>query len=109
KHIERCKILLHLIDVTHNDVISAYDCTHNELELYNSDLVRKEEFVVLNKCDLLEEAEIMEKKNHLANYLDKEVLCLSIDDDLQPILRSLSEKLKKNNPKETDVYDPFNS
>ncbi|MDG7057267.1 MAG: GTPase ObgE [Wolbachia endosymbiont of Penenirmus auritus] len=107
KHIERCKILLHLIDITHDDVISAYDCTHNELGLYNSDLVKKEEVVVLNKCDLLEEAEILEKKKHLANYLDKEVLCLSIDDDLQPILRLLSEKLKKNNPRETDVYDPF--
>lgn len=107
KHIERCKILLHLIDVTHGDVISAYDCTHNELGLYNSDLVRKEEVVVLNKCDLSEEAEILEKRSHLANYLNKEILYLSIDDDLQPILRLLSKKLKKNNPRETDVYDPF--
>jgi len=107
KHIERCKILLHLIDVTHDDVISAYNCTHNELKLYNSDLIKKEETVVLNKCDLLEEAEILEKKNHLANYLDREVLCLSIDDDLQPILRLLSKKMKKSDPKKIDVYDPF--
>lgn len=106
RHIERCKILLHLIDVTHDDIISAYNCTHNELKLYNSDLIKKEETVVLNKCDLLEEAEILEKKNHLANYLDREVLCLSIDDDLQPILRLLNEKVKT---KEIDVYDPFNA
>ncbi|GFY65167.1 enolase [Trichonephila inaurata madagascariensis] len=107
KHIERCQILLHLIDVTHDDVVSAYSCIHNELELYNGDLVEKEEIVVLNKCDLLREAEILEKKNHLANYLNKEVLCLSINGDLQPILRLLNEKLKKSNPKEIDVYDPF--
>lgn len=56
---------------------------------------------------LIEEAEILEKKNHLANYLNKEVLCLSINGDLQPILRLLSEKLKKSNSKEIDVYDPF--
>ncbi|WP_168463986.1 Obg family GTPase CgtA [Wolbachia endosymbiont of Ctenocephalides felis wCfeT] len=95
KHIERCKILLHLIDVTSEDIISVYNCTHNELELYNSELVEKEEIIVLNKCDLLDDAEILEKKNNLAKYLNKEILCLSITDDLQPILRLLSKKLRK--------------
>ncbi|QKX03130.1 GTPase ObgE [Wolbachia endosymbiont of Litomosoides sigmodontis] len=107
KHVERCKILLHLIDITHDNVISAYNCTRNELELYNSDLVKKEEIVMLNKCDLLREVEIFEKKNHLADYLNKEVLCLSISEDLQPILRLLNEKLKRGSPREMGVYDPF--
>ncbi|NUY39748.1 GTPase ObgE [Wolbachia endosymbiont of Litomosoides brasiliensis] len=107
KHVERCKILLHLIDVTHDNVISAYNCTRNELELYNSDLVKKEEIVMLNKCDLLREVEIFEKKKHLANYLNKEVLCLSVSEDLQPLLRLLNEKLKRGSTREMDVYDPF--
>ncbi|QIT36418.1 GTPase ObgE [Wolbachia endosymbiont of Brugia pahangi] len=107
KHVERCKILLHLIDVTHDNVVSAYNCMRNELELYNSDLVKKEEIIVLNKCDLLRKVEIFEKKNHLANYLNKEVLCLSIGEDLQPILRLLNEKLKKGSSRKMDVYDPF--
>ncbi|APR99074.1 Obg family GTPase CgtA [Wolbachia endosymbiont of Folsomia candida] len=107
KHIERCKILLHLIDATHDDVISAYNCTHNELELFNSELAQKEEIVVLNKCDLLAEQEVFEKRNHLTKHLGKEVLCLSIDDDLQSILRLLNTKLQKNKPKESEVYDPF--
>ncbi|QKX02596.1 Obg family GTPase CgtA [Wolbachia endosymbiont of Dirofilaria (Dirofilaria) immitis] len=107
KHIERCKILLHLIDITHDDVILAYNCTRNELKLYSSDLIKKEEIVVLNKRDLLQEAEILKKRSHLANYLNKKILCLSINDDLQPILRLLNEKLKKSNSKEINVYDPF--
>lgn len=94
KHIERCRILLHLIDVTHEDVVSAYSCTHNELKLYNSSLTKKEEIVVLNKCDLLTEQEILDKKNYLAHYLNKEVWCLSINDSLQSILRLLNAKLK---------------
>jgi GTP-binding protein len=107
KHIERCRILLHLIDATHDDVISTYNCTHKELELYNDDLVKKEEIVVLNKCDLLTEEEIFTKKNHLTKHLDKEVLCLSIDDDLQPTLRLLNAKLQKTRPQENVEYDPF--
>ncbi|MDF0607312.1 GTPase ObgE, partial [Wolbachia endosymbiont of Onchocerca gibsoni] len=81
---------------------------HNELKLYNYNLTKKEEIVVLNKCDLLQEAEILKKRNYLVNYLNKEILCLSINDDLQSILRLLSEKLKKSNSKKTtNVYDPF--
>lgn len=108
KHIERCKILLHLVDVTYEDVISAYECTHNELKLYDSSLAEKEEIVVLNKCDLQTEQEILDKKNNLVQHLGKEVLCLSIDDDLQPILRLLNTKLLGLSPKKADSsYDPF--
>ncbi len=104
KHIERCKILVHLIDATNDDVISTYNSTHNELRCYNKYLAQKEEILVLNKCDLLEGEEILDKKNHLTNYLGKEVLSLSINDDMQPILRSLYAKLQT---KEIQRYDPF--
>ncbi|MDD9332007.1 MAG: GTPase ObgE [Wolbachia sp.] len=107
KHIKRCKILLHLIDVTHDDVVSAYNCTRTELKLYNSSLIEKEEIIVLNKCDLLTKEEILNKKSNLTQHLGKKVLCLSIDDDLQPILRLLNTKLQKINPLENVVYDPF--
>ncbi|QKX01476.1 GTPase ObgE [Wolbachia endosymbiont of Cruorifilaria tuberocauda] len=107
KHIERCKILLHLIDVIHEDVISAYNCVHNELRIYSSNLIKKEEIILLNKCDLLQEEEVIKKKNYLANHLNKEILCLSSNSDLQPILKLLSEKLKKSDSKEIDTYNPF--
>ncbi|MDN5248227.1 MAG: GTPase ObgE [Wolbachia endosymbiont of Tyrophagus putrescentiae] len=107
KHIERCKILLHLIDVTHDDLIAAYNCTHNELELYNSNLAEKEEVVVLNKCDLLTEEEIKSKAGCLTSYLNKEVLCLSINDNLLPILRLLKAKLHKDGLEERKEYNPY--
>ncbi|WFW29979.1 MAG: GTPase ObgE [Wolbachia endosymbiont of Menacanthus eurysternus] len=95
KHIERCKILFHLIDISQDDVISAYNCIHNELRYYNIDLIRKEEVVALNKCDLYEELEILEKKNYLASYLNKEVICLSSNSNLYSTLELLNKKLKK--------------
>ena len=107
KHIERCKVLLHLIDVTHEDIILAYNTTYNELKLYKSNLTEKKEIVVLNKCDLVSAEEILKKKNLLSNYLRKNVMHLSLNTNLTPILRLLNSQLE--NKKESDSYDPFSS
>ena len=78
KHIERCKSLLHLIDITNEDLIKSYNQVKKELKNYSSELVKKKELIVLNKIDLVNE-DIIKKK--VADFLkDKncEVLTLSI-------------------------------
>ena len=55
KHIERCEVFLHLIDITSEDVVKAYRDIRKELELYDRGLVQKPEVVALNKCDALPE------------------------------------------------------
>ena len=57
KHIERCKTLLHLIDITEDDLFISYNQVRKELSKYSKDLVRKKEIVVLNKTDLIDEEE----------------------------------------------------
>ena len=52
-HIERCAVLLHLIDGTSSDVLGDYETIVGELEAYGSDLARKQRIVVLNKADAL--------------------------------------------------------
>ena len=54
KHIERCKSLLHLIDITNKDLIKSYNEVKNELQNYSSELSKKKELIVFNKIDLLE-------------------------------------------------------
>ena len=54
KHIERCKTLLHLIDITEKDLESTYKQVKNELKSYSKDLLKKEEIIVLNKTDLVD-------------------------------------------------------
>ena len=52
-HIERCQILVHVLDVSSNSLISDFETTLKELKQYKSDLVQKIKCVVLNKVDVI--------------------------------------------------------
>lgn len=60
-HVERCGVILHLIDGTQEDICHAYATIRQELEAYGYGLEDKAEIVGLNKCDALTEEEIAEK------------------------------------------------
>jgi GTPase len=64
-HVERCGVLIHLVDVTHENVAEAYKTIRAELRAYSPLLAAKPEIVVLNKCDALGEAEIKAKARAL--------------------------------------------
>lgn len=51
-HIERCRVLIHLIDISHEDPASAMRIVENELEAYGAGLEDKARIVALNKIDL---------------------------------------------------------
>ena len=80
KHIERCKTLLHLIDITEDDLFISYNQVRKELSKYSKDLVKKKEIVVLNKTDLIDEEEKKEKIKKLKNKLKKNIFFMSIMD-----------------------------
>ena len=77
KHIERCKSLLHLIDITSEDLKKNYQQVKNELKKYSNKLTKKKELIVLNKTDLIDEKEV----NHIIKDFKKntksEVIALS--------------------------------
>ena len=54
KHIERCKSLLHLIDITNKNLVQSYNQVKNELQKYSLELTKKKELIVLNKIDLID-------------------------------------------------------
>ncbi|MDC3003929.1 GTPase ObgE [Candidatus Pelagibacter sp.] len=80
KHIERCKTLLHLIDITEDDLFISYNQVRKELSKYSIDLVKKKEIVVLNKTDLIDEEEKKEKIKKLKNKLKKNIFFMSTMD-----------------------------
>jgi GTP-binding protein len=60
-HIERCNVLLHLIDATLDDPVEAYRTIRHELEAYAAGLEDKPEIVAFNKADAVESDELAEK------------------------------------------------
>jgi len=77
KHIERCKTLLHLIDITEDDLVKSYKQVRNELKKYSKDLLKKEELVVFNKIDLIEKDQIKKKISIFNEEIDKNVIFMS--------------------------------
>ena len=58
KHIERCKTLIHLIDITEENIENLYKQVRNELGKYSKKLLQKDELVVFNKIDLIDKNEL---------------------------------------------------
>lgn len=65
-HIERCRVVVHLVDGTAVDVGSAYRTIRHELEAYGAGLAEKPELIVLNKTDAIDPAELAERRQALA-------------------------------------------
>ena len=77
KHIERCKSLLHLIDITNLDIKESYDQVKKELANYSSEMMKKKEIVVLNKTDLVDKDIIDEIILEFSKDINCEIITLS--------------------------------
>ena len=77
KHIERCKSLLHLIDITNEDLKKSYKQIKDELKNYSSKLAQKKELIVLNKTDLIDEDVVKQIIEDFSKSMKSEVVLLS--------------------------------
>jgi len=91
RHIERCKILLHLIDISENDLISVYKKIKFELSTYDKNLTKKKEIIFFNKSDLLDEEEIKKKLNVFKRKVKSkyEIISVFSSNDIQKIKKLL--------------------
>ena len=97
RHIERCKILLHLIDISENDLVENYLQIRKELEKYDEDLSKKKEIIVFNKSDLLEEKDIKNKLKTFKNKTKKkfEIISVVADNNLINLRKILLKNVHK--------------
>ncbi len=91
RHIERCKILLHLIDLSEDDLLKSYKKIKSELSNYDKDLIRKKEIIFFNKSDLLDDNKINEKLKEFKKKIKNkyEVVSVYSNKDIQKIKKLL--------------------
>ena len=77
KHIERCHSLIHVIDITNENLVKSYNTIINELKSYDEDLVNKNKIIVLNKCDLLKKEEVDKIRIDFENFINLKVHLIS--------------------------------
>jgi len=77
KHVERCKSLLHMIDITNDDIEKSYKQVKNELKNYSSKLYKKKELVVLNKTDLIDKKKVEDIADNLSKNTKSEIITIS--------------------------------
>ncbi len=92
KHVERCAVLLHLIDASAEDVAAVYKSIRRELDLYSDKMAQKPEVIALNKTDSLSAEETAEKIKVLEKASGKKVFAISAvaKTGLLPVLREVS-------------------
>jgi GTP-binding protein len=96
-HIERCRVLLHLVDGTSEHAGKAYKTVRAELEAYDETLAEKAEIVALNKADALSPEDLKQQVARLKRAAKKTPLVVSaatrqgVDDVLRALLKVIGE------------------
>jgi len=78
RHIERCKSLIHLIDITDENILENYLKIRKELSKYSITLLKKKEIIVFNKIDIDDETEIEEKIKFFKKKIKKNIYKISV-------------------------------
>ena len=91
RHIERCKILLHLIDLSENNLVSTYKQIIKELISYDKKLGEKKEIIIFNKSDLFDNTDIKKKINEFKKKIKSkyEIISVFSNKDMQNIKKLL--------------------
>ena len=106
-HVERCRVLLHLVDGTEADVAGSYRTVRRELKAYGAGLEKKKEIVALTKCDALDEATIAERCEALRAVARKKPLVISAVSGagMKEALFALARELKRTDEKAREAAE----
>ena len=118
-HVERTRVLLHLVDGTEEDVVKNYKIIRAELKSYGARLEEKPEIVLLNKCDALTGKKITAKQKALEKIAKTKVLAISgvtgkgIKEALKetwkilkPAFEKEAELINRDKPKHKEKWTP---
>ncbi|WP_205478854.1 GTPase ObgE [Sphingomonas arenae] len=94
-HVERTKVLLHLVDAAGEDPVEAYQVVRGELEAYGAGLEDKPEVVALSRADLVDEEQLAEVRTALSEVCGSEpwVISAATGDGVEALLDALIDRL----------------
>jgi len=101
-HVERCRVLLHLVDATQDDIAGAYRTVREELKAYGAGLVKKKEIVALSKCDALDEETLAAKAESLKAAARKRPMLVSAVSGygVKEVVLALAREIERSQAKE---------
>ncbi|MSO55291.1 MAG: GTPase ObgE [Rhodospirillales bacterium] len=105
-HVERCRVLIHLVDGTESEVVDAWRTVRAELTAYGHGLAKKPEVLVLSKCDALTPDVILRRKKALAKASGRPVIVMSAVSGLglTDVLRAIAKRLAKKKPVSRAIF-----
>ena len=77
RHIERCKNILHLIDITNENLLENYSKVRKEISKYSNKIIKKREIIVFNKIDMINDEEINKKIDIFTKKIKKKLYTIS--------------------------------
>ena len=94
RHIERCKTLIHLIDISEKDILGNYLKIKSELSKYDKKILKKTEIIIFNKLDLIDMDSITEKLENFRKKIKKnfEVTSLLSGQNFEKIKKIIYKK-----------------
>ncbi|TAL33771.1 MAG: GTPase ObgE [Alphaproteobacteria bacterium] len=100
-HVERTRVLLHLIDATQDDIVGAYKTIRGELKAYGQGLAKKPEIIALNKIDALGPELAEDQQKTLSKAIKKKVLLVSAvsREGTEQVLAELWKHIEKGRAK----------
>jgi GTP-binding protein len=111
-HVERCAVILHLVDGTEEDVVGAWRTVRGELEAYGHGLAEKPEIIGLDKADALTGETVEAKRAELRRAAGREVMALSgaagtgVKEVLAALLAEVKAARAAAAPKEPAAFAP---
>jgi GTP-binding protein len=94
-HVERCAVMLHLIDATEEDIVGNWRTIRGELEAYGHGLTEKPEIIALNKADAVPQEELTKKRGKLKRAAKRPIFVMSgatgqgVDEVLTALLQTV--------------------
>ena len=110
-HIERCKVLLHLIDITNENIMESFQVIENELKAYNEKVYNKDQILVFTKCDAFNEKKLNDiKKNINGINVENAFFISSVTGfNIDSLCRKVNEMINNDKIKYDDNFDQKSS